>query len=149
MDARKPLSAPPGNATGRRCSLEQRVRQAVISLQAEGKVPSFYQVAKRANVARSTLYRNPMLREIVCRSRDEASALVAARDRPAATGDPPEWDGAWRGATDVRADVAALRCALAELQAEYEVLAQGLAEGYRENDCSHFTYGVCLLEDAA
>lgn len=64
-------SASPPAASGSRRSFERRVRQAVVSLQAEGKVPSFYQVARRANVARSTLYRNTALRDIVCRARDE------------------------------------------------------------------------------
>lgn len=67
------LMSPPAANGGRR-SFERRVRQAVASLRAEGKVPSFYQVAQRANVARSTLYRNAALRDIVCRARDEVSA---------------------------------------------------------------------------
>lgn len=74
MDGGNSVLSLAANGGGRRRSFEQRVRQAVASLQAEGKVPSFYQVAQRAKVARSTLYRNSVLREIVCKGRDEASA---------------------------------------------------------------------------
>ena len=53
--------------------VQQRVRDAVASLAEEGRRPSFYQVAQRAGVSRSTLYRNPALRELVEHARTEAA----------------------------------------------------------------------------
>lgn len=61
-------------------STERRVRGAVEALAAEGKRPSFYEVAKRAQVARSTLYRNASLRRCV----EEARAQFVAGQAPAA-----------------------------------------------------------------
>lgn len=57
--------------------VRQRVQDAVASLVSEGKVPSFYQVARRAQVSRSTLYRNAALRELVECGRAEAAAVAA------------------------------------------------------------------------
>lgn len=147
MEARK--SASPPAANGSRRSFEQRVRQAVASLQAEGKVPSFYQVAQRANVARSTLYRNAALREIVRRGRDEASPSVVVCDRPAATGDPPAEAGGLQCGADLQADAAALRQALAGVRAERDALARELSEIRSRGGASRFVYGVCHLDDAA
>lgn len=61
-------------------STERRVRGAVEALAAEGKRPSFYEVAKRAQVARSTLYRNASLRRCV----EEARAQFVAGQAPTA-----------------------------------------------------------------
>ncbi len=66
-------------------NIEQRVRRAVGEMAAEGKVPSFYQVAERAKVARSTLYRNPELRALVEEARRDAIAAsggYASSDAP-------------------------------------------------------------------
>lgn len=60
-------------------SMERRVRAVVEALVAEGRRPSFYEVAKRAQVARSTLYRNASLRRCV----EEARAQFAASQTPA------------------------------------------------------------------
>ncbi|WP_160306946.1 DUF6262 family protein [Adlercreutzia caecimuris] len=56
--------------------VQQRVRDAVASLAEEGRRPSFYQVAQRAGVSRSTLYRNPALRELVEHARTEAAGRL-------------------------------------------------------------------------
>lgn len=56
--------------------IERRVRHAVASLVGEGVVPSFYQVAQRARVARSTLYRNGRLRILVEQGRRAARTRV-------------------------------------------------------------------------
>lgn len=148
MDMRKSVSRSE-NGDGHRRSFEQRVRQAVVSLQAEGKVPSFYQVARRANVARSTLYRNASLREIVCRGRDEAPASVVICDRPAATGDPPTGVGGFQCDVELQADAAALRQALVDVQAERDALARELSEIRGRGGASCFVYSVCHLDDAA
>lgn len=63
--------------------MEQRVRGAVASLVSEGTVPSFYQVAQRARVARSTLYRNAGLRNLVeCGRLEAAAGLGEGSQRP-------------------------------------------------------------------
>lgn len=56
--------------------VQRRVRDAVASLVEEGRAPSFYQVAQRAGVSRSTLYRNPVLRELVEHARTEAAGRL-------------------------------------------------------------------------
>lgn len=61
--------------------IEHRVEVAVSEIIAEGLKPSFYAVAKRADVARSTLYRCPNLKKIVCDARD---AFDAKRQEPSA-----------------------------------------------------------------
>lgn len=45
--------------------MEESVRDAIVSLLAEGKTPSFYKVADRAQIARSSLYRKQNLRQLV------------------------------------------------------------------------------------
>lgn len=50
-----------------------RVSDAVEALMAEGAPVSFYTVAGRAQVARSTLYRRPDLRAVVEAAREAAS----------------------------------------------------------------------------
>ena len=45
--------------------MEESVRDAIASLLAEGKTPSFYKVADRARIARSSLYRKQNLRQLV------------------------------------------------------------------------------------
>lgn len=45
--------------------MEESVRDAIASLLAEGKTPSFYKVADRAQIARSSLYRKQNLRQLV------------------------------------------------------------------------------------
>lgn len=51
--------------TEREDMMEESVRCAIASLQAEGKTPSFYKVAERAQIARSSLYRKHNLRRLV------------------------------------------------------------------------------------
>ena len=53
--------------------MERNVRVALSQIAAESKVPSFYSVAERAQVARSTLYRKPELRKLVIDARAEAT----------------------------------------------------------------------------
>lgn len=45
--------------------MEESVRDAIASLLAEGATPSFYKVADRAQIARSSLYRKQNLRRLV------------------------------------------------------------------------------------
>ncbi|PWL79934.1 MAG: hypothetical protein DBY20_01550 [Coriobacteriia bacterium] len=45
--------------------MEESVRDAIASLLAEGTTPSFYKVADRAQIARSSLYRKQNLRQLV------------------------------------------------------------------------------------
>lgn len=61
--------------------IEHQVELAVAGIVAEGLKPSFYAVAKRADVAKSTLYRCPNLKKIVCDARD---AFDAKRQEPSA-----------------------------------------------------------------
>lgn len=46
-------------------AMEEGVRSAIASLLSEGETPSFYKVAERAQIARSSLYRKPNLRKLV------------------------------------------------------------------------------------
>ena len=50
--------------------IENKVRWAIEAIVAEKKTPSFYNVASRAQVARSTLYRKPELKALVVAARD-------------------------------------------------------------------------------
>lgn len=56
----------------------ERVRAAIDDICAQGKVPSFYSVASRSHVARSTLYRRSDLRRMV----DGARTRVVDRQLP-------------------------------------------------------------------
>ena len=49
-----------------------RVRAVLDDMAAQGVVPSFYTVAERACVARSTLYRRPELKRLVAEAREAA-----------------------------------------------------------------------------
>lgn len=51
--------------TKREDAMEESVRDAIASLLAEGTTPSFYKVADRAQIARSSLYRKQNLRQLV------------------------------------------------------------------------------------
>ena len=50
--------------------MEKSVSDAIASLMSEGKAISFYNVASRAQIARSTLYRRQNLRAMVEKARD-------------------------------------------------------------------------------
>lgn len=136
-----------GVASGARGSaLKARVQAAVNDLAAEGKTPSFYQVAQRVGVARSTLYRRADLKAVVVQGRRAAvdGGGAAGRAGPAEScGDV----GAC--AADDRAERAALEAALEALQKERDVLAWRLALRQRLDDRPRFVYAVCRLGDAA
>ena len=99
--------------------VQQRVRDAVASLAEEGRVPSFYQVAQRAQVSRSTLYRNPVLRGLVEHARAEVAGRLGE------TGS--RWEK--EGGSFAESPLTASRYLACELP--------------------RFLYGVCLLEGTA
>lgn len=122
-------------------SMGERVRKAIDALEAEGQIPSFYRVAERAAVARSTLYRNKALRVCIEEARERFSAQG---DRSAESPEPG--DGSQRN-FPLRAEVDALREALAVARGERDALERKLAmrcalEGHRM-----FNYGVCRTGD--
>ena len=65
----------------------RRVKVAIEVMQADGERISFYAVAKRAQVARSTLYRRLDLRRLVEGAREERAAMIPGKyDRPSGIG---------------------------------------------------------------
>ena len=125
-------------ATQKLCgsSIEQRVQEAIAGLLIEGRKPSFYQVAHRANVARSTLYRNAVLRACVSEARAHHSDELAAMVKPpGCAGDP------WQ--------IERLQTELAALQCEYDRLEGQLALQWAMTERSVTIYGVCRCETAA
>lgn len=119
-----------------RSSIEQRVQEAVDGLLREGRKPSFYQVAHRANVARSTLYRNATLRACVSEARTRHSDELAATAKPpGCAGDP------WQ--------IERLRAELDALQYECDRLEGQLALQRAMTEYPATIYGVCRCEAAA
>lgn len=116
--------------------IEQRVQEAVDGLLSEGRKPSFYQVAHRAKVARSTLYRNAALRACVSEARARRS------DELMAIAKPPGCAGDLRQIECLQAD-------LAVLQREYDRLEGQLELQWAMAERSATIYGVCLCEAAA
>lgn len=110
-----------------------RVHEALDALAAEGATISFYAVAERAQVARSTLYRNEGLRAEVAAAREQALWRAQALS-PAAEAD------ALRVA---RAQVSALERQLACVRAERDRFARELAA----RDERHAGVVFCLVED--
>ncbi len=142
MGARASKEAVEVMPDARGSSLKARVQAAVNDLAAEGKIPSFYQVAQRVGVARSTLYRRADLKAVVVQGRWAATdgGGAAGRAGPAA---PCGDVGAC--AADDRAERAALEAALEALQRERDVLARRLALRQRLDDRPRFVYAVCHL----
>ncbi|NCA31672.1 hypothetical protein [Adlercreutzia muris] len=146
MGARASREAVEVASGARGSSLKARVQAAVNDLAAEGKTPSFYQVAQRVGVARSTLYRRADLKAVVVQGRRAAvdGGGAAGRAGPAEScGDV----GAYTA--DDRAERAALEAALEALQKERDALAWRLALRQRLDDRPRFVYAVCRLGDAA
>lgn len=120
-----------------------RVQAAIASLEAEGRIPSFYQVAERAAVARSTLYRNKTLRVCIEEARERFSMQTAA---PApALGR----NGVSRQSRSLRAEIEMLRKDLAAVQGERDALERRLAMQYIRARHPAFVYGVCHVSGAA
>ncbi len=67
------MSVPRNRSNEQREATAARVAAAIESLLAEGSAVSFYSVAERAQVARSTLYRRPDLKTAV----EEARSVSA------------------------------------------------------------------------
>lgn len=79
----------PESASGLRNARAERdkhmdisVRAAIASIAQEGMTPSFYNVAQRAQIARSTLYRKQALRALVESARDQANGAKRSRIDP-------------------------------------------------------------------
>lgn len=124
-------------------SIGERVRKAIDSLEAEGQMPSFYQVAERAAVARSTLYRNKALRVCIEEARERFSARAVA---PAhALGQ----NSVLLQSQSLRTEIEKLRKELAAAQSERDALERRLAMRYMLDRPSAFAYGVCHLLEAA
>lgn len=126
----------------RESSLKERVQAAVNELAAEGKIPSFYQVAQRVGVARSTLYRRADLKAVVVQGRRVAADAGGAAGR---AGPASPCGDMGTCAADDRAERAALEAALEALQRERDVLARRLALRQRLDDRPRFVYAVCHL----
>ena len=69
----------------------RRTRAAIEEMRTGGERISFYSVAKRAQVARSTLYRRPDLRRLVEGARGEGAAAIAGE--PDAASDVERLEG--------------------------------------------------------
>lgn len=124
-------------------SIGERVRKAIDSLEAEGQMPSFYQVAERAAVARSTLYRNKALRVCIEEARERFSVRAVA---PAhALGQ----NSVLLQSQSLRTEIEKLRKELAAAQSERDALERRLAMRYMLDCPSAFVYGVCHLLEAA
>ena len=85
--------------------IARRVRAAVGELLAKGDRLSFYAVAKKAQVSRSTLYRRGDLRELV-----ESARSHAGTEEPCT---PPSVEGLTREVEALKRENAALRSELA------------------------------------
>lgn len=151
-----------------------RVRAVLDDMAAQGVVPSFYTVAERACVARSTLYRRPELKRLVAEAREAAlQPTLHARETDA----PREAADALCELAAGRGELAALRRENASLRRERDSLVGENAALRRENaslqaslarttaECEHLKarlsstdeppaasqarYGVCPLDEAA
>lgn len=123
-------------------STKWRVQVAIASLEAEGRAPSFYQVAKRAGVARSTLYRNEALRVCVEHARERFSARSATMMQML------DRDDLLRQNRSLRVEVEALQQALADARGECAVLKRRQAIPCGSANRLVFVYGVCHLPEA-
>lgn len=65
-------------------SISIRVGKAVAGLLVQHEPVSFYSVAERSAVSRSTLYRRDDLRRLVCAAREGATGVAGTRSRDAA-----------------------------------------------------------------
>lgn len=99
-----------------------RVRAVLDDMAAQGVVPSFYTVADRACVARSTLYRRPELKRLVAEAREAALRPVL---RAGEADEPREAADALCGLTAGRDGLVALRGELATLRCENAALRRG------------------------
>ena len=115
--------------------VRMRVRKALEALTAENATVSFYAVAERAQVARSTLYRNEELKAAVEAARERALQCAQAQ----CSADEAD---ALRVA---RAQIAALQRQLAQVCAERDRLERELAA--RDEECAGAVF--CLVEGAA
>lgn len=126
----------------RSLALERRVRVAVESLAAEGIAVSFYRVAERAQVARSTLYRNEALRACVEGARayqaDEAARAAASAI-----------DEALLQNASLRTEVEELRRALAAVENQRDCLLAHGQMRHAPSDKASYVYAVCVLREAA
>ena len=131
-----------------------RVRAVLDDMAAQGVVPSFYTVAERACVARSTLYRRPELKRLVAEAREAAlQPTLHAKE----TGELHVEDAyALRELAAERGELAAERDELAagrdELAAERDELAAGrdeLAALRRENASLRRERATLVGENAA
>lgn len=123
--------------------LEQRVRAAVESLVAEEGMVSFYRVAKRAEVARSTLYRNEALRACV----EEARARCA--DRASVVASTLGSDEMLRQNVALQAELEELRRVLSVMEDERDALRKRCAVLQALSCQTGIVYGVCSLREAA
>lgn len=108
-----------------------RVNDALRSLAAEGTYPSFYLVARRAGVARSTLYRREDLRAAVdrarARARSTASKPTASRANPSVALLQEELRRAWGRIEELEAERRRLFALVEEGEVcSYAVVAGGL-----------------------
>ncbi|MGN0075759.1 MAG: hypothetical protein ACI38Z_02140 [Parafannyhessea sp.] len=88
-------------------SITIRVGKAVAGLLVQHELVSFYSVAERSAVSRSTLYRRDDLRRLVCAAREGANGVAGTRSRDAAS-----------EIARLELENARLRAALAATQAE-------------------------------
>ena len=137
-----------------------RVRAVLADMAAHGVVPSFYAVAERACVARSTLYRRSELKRLVAEAREDA-LRPALR---AGGADAPCEVAAEHGELVVlRREVAALRSENAALRRENSSLRSSLTRTTADHEhlearsatadeplaVSQVRYDVCPLGEAA
>ncbi len=101
-------------------SISIRVGKAVAGLLVQHEPVSFYSVAERSAVSRSTLYRRDDLRRLVCAAREGANGVAGTRSRDAAS-----------EIARLELENARLRAALATARAEL-----GSATGERRAQCS-------------
>lgn len=127
-----------------------RVRAVLDDMASHGVVPSFYAVAERACVARSTLYRRPELKHLVAEAREAAL-------RPALRAGDAE--GLQQGAAALRREVAALRSENALLGSENVALRRENEDLRREcsslrstltstmAECEHLKARLAAVDD--
>lgn len=111
--------------TRREDMMEESVRSAVASLLAEGETPSFYKVAERAQIARSSLYRKQNLRQMVEDAR-EGRGIGGYSAR--------KYEELLRENEGLRREVRELRRRI-EAMGEIEVLAMGQPQSFAVEYC--------------
>lgn len=124
-------------------TLEHRVRAAVKSLVDEGSVISFYRVAKRAEVARSTLYRNEALRACVEEARDRYAGGASV------VGGVSGADEMLHQNAELRFELERLRHALSAAEGERDDLRRRCAALRESSRRVSIVYEICSLRDAA